>query len=308
MTAAPADHDPALRDRVRVCALLTAPVVLLATVPPWQFTHWQWVSLALAAPVAVWGALPLHRTALAHLRHAATTADTLVSAAVLVAFGWSLYALLLGGAGPPGHTHPPGAAPVWSGAGGAIHLAAAATVTTVVLAGRHAEALARSRSGAAPPQRVPADRIGDRSVPAALVLAAATGGFWLGAGAGTGGALGAMVAVLVVACPCAPGLAAPAALLVGASRGAPPGIATADPGSGVTPVDALRLGGRIHATVRGSLGWAVAWHVVALPVAAAGLLDPLAAAAVMLLSCVSVVGNSLWGRRVAPAALVQPTG
>ena len=52
--APPEPPDP-LRDRVRVCAVLTVPVVLLAMVPAWQFTHWQWASLALAAPVLVHG-------------------------------------------------------------------------------------------------------------------------------------------------------------------------------------------------------------------------------------------------------------
>lgn len=144
--------DPALlllRDRVRVCAVLTVPVLLLAMVPPWQFTHWQWASLALAAPVAVWGAWPLHRAALLNLRHGTTTMDTLVSTGVLAAFGWSLYALFLGSAGYPGHTHELAAAPVWSDGSGAVYLEVAATVTTLVLAGRYAEARARRRSGAA---------------------------------------------------------------------------------------------------------------------------------------------------------------
>ena len=83
-------------------ALLSAPVVALAMVPALQVDGWQWLSLALAAPVAVWGAWPFHRAAWANLRHGATTMDTLVSLGVLAAFGWSLVALFRH-CGRPGH-------------------------------------------------------------------------------------------------------------------------------------------------------------------------------------------------------------
>ena len=71
----------------------------MAMVPALQFTSWQWASLTLAAPVVVWGALPFHRAAVANLRRAAASMDTLVSVGTLAAFGWSLYALFLGRAG-----------------------------------------------------------------------------------------------------------------------------------------------------------------------------------------------------------------
>ena len=91
-----ADELAALRQRLVVSALLTVPVVLFAMVPSLQFDGWQWLSLTLAAPVATWGAWPFHRATWVNLRHGATTMDTLVSVGVLAAFGWSLYALLLG--------------------------------------------------------------------------------------------------------------------------------------------------------------------------------------------------------------------
>ena len=72
------------------------PVVLLGMVPAWQFRDWQWVSLALASPVAVWGAWPFHRAALAGARHGAATMDTLISVGVTAAYLWSLYALVSG--------------------------------------------------------------------------------------------------------------------------------------------------------------------------------------------------------------------
>ncbi|MDQ4081282.1 MAG: cation transporter, partial [Actinomycetota bacterium] len=101
---APAPHDPArdLRIRLVVSALLSLPVVVLAMLPPLQFDYWQWLSLQLATPVVVWGAWPFHRAAWANLRHATATMDTLISVGVLAAWGWSLYALFLGGAGDPG--------------------------------------------------------------------------------------------------------------------------------------------------------------------------------------------------------------
>ncbi len=342
----PGEIDPALlamRQRVLVCAVLTLPVVVLSMVPAWQFTHWQWLCLALTAPVAVWGALPLHRAALAQLRHAASTMDTLVSLGIVASFGWSLHALFLGTAGLPGHTHSFTVTTIWGGgAAQQIYLEVAAVVTTAVLAGRYAETRARRRSGAAlrelvaltagdaavlragQEERVPvgqlvvgdrvvvrrgeripvdgvvedgtsaldtapitgetmprevgpgdevvggsldaggrlivratrvgadtqvaqmaalveqaqngpvaiarlADRVCGWFVPAVLVLAAAAGGFWWGGGAGQVTSLGVAVAVLVVACPCALGLATPTALLVGTSAGARLGILVTGP-------------------------------------------------------------------------------
>src|SRR4051812_30289503 len=97
-----ADETAPLRRRLIVSALLTAPVLLMAMVPPLQFDNWQWPALTLAAPVVVWGALPFHRAAWLNLRHGTATMDTLISVGTLAAFGWSLYALFLGDAGMPG--------------------------------------------------------------------------------------------------------------------------------------------------------------------------------------------------------------
>jgi Cu+-exporting ATPase len=336
---APPAPDPAaaLRVRMLICALLALPVVATAMVPALQFDYWQWGSLALTTAVVAWGALPFHRTALANLRHATASMDTLVSVGTLAAYGWSLYALLLGGAGEPGHRHTFGVSLSSTGSGAHLYLEVAAGVTAFVLAGRYAEARARRRSGAAldallelaateasvvrdgQEVRLPADRVvvGDRFVvrpgekiptdgivvegasavdasmltgepvpvevaegdavvggcvnvggrlvvratrvgaatrlaqiaalveqaqsgkaavqrladrvsavfvPAVLLLAAGAFGFWLGVGTDVGTAFLAATAVLVVACPCALGLATPTALLVGTGRGAQLGI------------------------------------------------------------------------------------
>ncbi|GAA1712267.1 heavy metal translocating P-type ATPase [Dietzia cercidiphylli] len=80
-----------------------------------------------------------------------------------------------------------------------------------------------AQSGKAAAQRL-ADRISGVFVPAVLVLAAATFAFWLLTGSGTSMAFTAAVAVLIIACPCALGLATPMALMVGTGRGAQLGI------------------------------------------------------------------------------------
>ncbi|MEO9329381.1 heavy metal translocating P-type ATPase [Gordonia aurantiaca] len=137
----------ALRQRLIVSAVLSVPVIVLAMVPAWQFTYWQWLSLTLAAPVVVWGAYPFHRAAWINLRHGATTMDTLVSVGTLAAFGWSLYALFLGTAGTPGLTHGFDLLPQRTDGASHIYLEAAAGVTTFLLAGRFFEKRAKRRAG-----------------------------------------------------------------------------------------------------------------------------------------------------------------
>ncbi len=75
----------------------------------------------------------------------------------------------------------------------------------------------------APVQRL-ADRVAGVFVPAILLIAALTFGGWLLAGYSATSAMVAAVAVLVIACPCALGLATPAAIMVGSGRGAEQGI------------------------------------------------------------------------------------
>ncbi|HYV58934.1 MAG TPA: heavy metal translocating P-type ATPase, partial [Acidimicrobiia bacterium] len=75
----------------------------------------------------------------------------------------------------------------------------------------------------APVQRL-ADRVSTVFVPAVIVVAAGTLVAWLLAGQGANAAFTAAVAVLIIACPCALGLATPTAIMVGTGRGAQLGI------------------------------------------------------------------------------------
>ena len=324
------------RRRLVVSLALAVPVTVLAMVPAVQFPAWQWVSLALATPVATWGAWPFYRAAAINARHGAATMDTLVSVGVAVAYVWSLYALAFGGAGRIGDRMTFS----WLAGGSrtdATYLEVAVGVTALILLGRYLEVRARRQAGTAlkalldlgakqatvlrdgrevtiaadalvigdefvirpgekiatdgvvitgrsavdtsmltgepvPAETGPGDavtggcinvggrlivratrvgadtklaqmtrlvtqaqagkaqvqRLADRVsavfVPVVFAIAAATLIGWLAAGGPAASAFTAAVAVLIIACPCAMGLATPTAILVGTGRGAQLGI------------------------------------------------------------------------------------
>ncbi|MGZ4541586.1 MAG: cation transporter, partial [Mycobacteriaceae bacterium] len=83
--------------RLVVALLLFMPLanlsIMFAAVPSTRIDGWQWLLLALAAPVVGWAALPFHRAALIGLRHRATTMDTLISTGITAATVWSIYAM-----------------------------------------------------------------------------------------------------------------------------------------------------------------------------------------------------------------------
>ncbi|MFC7305429.1 heavy metal translocating P-type ATPase [Streptomyces monticola] len=88
---------------------------------------------------------------------------------------------------------------------------------------RMARLVEDAQSGKAEVQRL-ADRISAVFVPVVLLIAAGTLGAWLGITGDASAAFTAAVAVLIIACPCALGLATPTALMVGTGRGAQLGI------------------------------------------------------------------------------------
>jgi Cu+-exporting ATPase len=336
--AGASDEEARLRQRLLVCAALSAPLLAISMIPALQFDNWQWLALQLATPVVLWGAWPFHRAAWANLKHGTATMDTLISIGVLAAWTWSLYALFFGDAGMTGMKMAFELTPERGGGTDHIYLETAAAVTTFILAGRYFEARAKQRAGAAlrallalgakdvavleedgtelripveqlrvgmrfvvrpgekvatdgvveegasavdqslltgesvpvekgpgdeivgagvnvggrlvvratkvgadtalaqiaqlvteaqsgkaPVQRL-ADRVSGVFVPIVIVLSLATLGFWLANGASVTFALSAAVAVLIIACPCALGLATPTALLVGTGRGAQLGL------------------------------------------------------------------------------------
>ena len=80
-----------------------------------------------------------------------------------------------------------------------------------------------AQSGKAPVQRL-ADRVAGVFVPVVIAIAVGTLGFWFARTGSFSEAMGPAMAVLIIACPCALGLATPTALLVGTGRGAQMGV------------------------------------------------------------------------------------
>jgi P-type Cu+ transporter len=336
-----ADDDRAayLKRRLILALVFFIPLsdvsIALSLFPGYRFPGWQWLLVGLAAPVALWAALPFHRAALRGIRHGTLSMDTLVSLGIVSACGWSVYAMFFvdRGGRRQGALHE-----LIHGSGGGIYLEVAAAVTTFLLAGRFFEARARRSAGEAmrelaaagakdvcvlgddgSEQRIPAgelqpgqsfvvrpgetiagdgavvfgqsavdrsmmtgesvpadvaegdaviagtvaltgrlvvratrvgrdtqlahlirlveqaqaqkaaiqrlaDRVSAVFVPTVLALAALTLTGWLVAGSPAEHAFSSALSVLIIACPCALGLATPAALVVACGRGAQLGI------------------------------------------------------------------------------------
>ncbi len=150
-----ADHDSeadrrarALGRRLVVAAVLFMPLcdlsIAFSLVPTLRFPHWQWVLLALAAPVLTWCAWPFYRAALRNARHGTSTMDTLVSLGILASTGWSLYAMFFEDTSRAPNTL---LFEAFHHGGGSIYIDVAAGVTTFLLAGRYFEASSKRRTG-----------------------------------------------------------------------------------------------------------------------------------------------------------------
>jgi len=123
-----------------------------------------------------------------------------------------------------------------------------------------------AQDGKAAVQRL-ADRISGVFVPVVIALSVATLGFWLGTGGSTTAAFTAAVAVLIIACPCALGLATPTALLVGTGRGAQLGIL-------VRGVEALESAKRIDTIILDKTGTVTTGQMALVQVVAEPGQDP----------------------------------
>ena len=138
-----------LKIRLMVSLVLAVPVAVVSMFMALQFNNWQWYALALSAPVATWGAWPFHRAALMNARHRNTTMDTLISLGIVAATGWSLWALIWGGAT---ESHDMSGMSGMSGMAGMaesphVYFEVAVSVTVFLLAGRYFEARAKRRAG-----------------------------------------------------------------------------------------------------------------------------------------------------------------
>jgi P-type Cu+ transporter len=136
-----------LRRRLFLAAALFMPLCDLSigfsVFPILRFPGWQWLMVALAAPVVTWAAWPFYAAAVRNARHGATTMDTLVSLGILAATGWSLYAMFA----VDSSAHTSLLFGLGRGSGGGIYLDVPAGVTTFLLAGRYFEAWSKRRSG-----------------------------------------------------------------------------------------------------------------------------------------------------------------
>ncbi|WP_406145348.1 heavy metal translocating P-type ATPase [Streptomyces sp. NBC_01012] len=130
---------------------------------------------------------------------------------------------------------------------------------------RMARLVEEAQNGKAAAQRL-ADRISAVFVPVVIGLSLATLGFWLGSGAGLTTAFTAAVAVLIIACPCALGLATPTALMVGTGRGAQLGILIKGP-------EVLETTRRVDTILLDKTGTVTTGRMALLKVHAAGATD-----------------------------------
>ena len=136
--------------RLIVAVLLGVPVVAMQINSSWQFDNWQWLCLALSVPVVTWCAWPFHRAMAAGLRRGMSALDTASSAAIVLAFVYSLIAMLITDVGDAGWRNDPGwTAGYHDNGNGAVFLDVACGVTILLLLGRLFTRRTRLRSALA---------------------------------------------------------------------------------------------------------------------------------------------------------------
>lgn len=177
--------------------------------------------------------------------------------------------------------------------GGALVVRATAVGADTQLA-RITALVADAQAGKARAQRL-ADAVAGVFVPCVLAVAVSVLGFWLGAGAAPQAAVTAAVAVLVVACPCALGLATPTALLAATGRGAELGVLVRGP----EVLESLR---RVDTVVLDKTGTLTTGRMRLAAVTTVGDVDQEAAEALRLAGAVEHRSEHPIGRAVAAAA------
>ena len=155
-----------------------------------------------------------------------------------------------------------------------------------------ARLVSEAQSGKAPIQRL-ADRVSAVFVPIVIGLALATLAGWLVSGAGVGQAFTAAVAVLIIACPCALGLATPTALLVGTGRGAQIGVLIKGP-------EVLESTRRVDTIVLDKTGTVTTGHLSLVEVSAEAGTDP--TEALRLIGALEAASEHPIARAIARAA------
>src|SRR5439155_704362 len=244
-----AEENPELRDMTRrlwISLAFTLPLLGIAMadmLPGMPVQHalpagWlPWIELLLATPVVLWGGWPFFQRGWSSIVNRSTNMFTLIALGTGAAYAYSVAATLAPGIFPASFREMDGMPPVY--------FEAAAAITTLVLLGQVLELRARSRTGAAiralleqivqlvskaqrsraPIQRL-ADRVSAWFVPAVIAISIVTFIAWavLGPEPHLAHALVNAVAVLIIACPCALGLATPIAIMVGTGRGAQAGV------------------------------------------------------------------------------------
>ncbi|MGV9181749.1 heavy metal translocating P-type ATPase [Arcanobacterium canis] len=127
--------------------IFSVPIVAISMIGALQFPAWQYVVGVLAVIVAFWCGLPFHRAAWRAGRYGSTTMDTLVSLGVIASMGWSIWAIIGGGAGALDYRMSMSGVHGLNHAASHVYFETAAMIVTFLLLGRWLEAKSRRSAG-----------------------------------------------------------------------------------------------------------------------------------------------------------------